>query len=78
MAFQQLYYTSCETGLAGFGGYQFNAVTPGTSPVVMREVEGSSIYEPPRWLMADPLPDEPEVYPTAFSYPGATRPGPSS
>lgn len=68
MAFQQLYYTSCETGLAGFGGYQFNAVTPGTSPAVMREVEGSSIYEPPRWLLADPCPDEPEAYPTAFSY----------
>ncbi len=68
MAFQQLYYTSCETGLAGFGGYQFNAVTPGTSPAVMREVEGRSSYEPPRWLLAEPCPDEPEAYPTAFSY----------
>ena len=27
---------------------QFNAVTPGTSPVVMREVEDRSVYEPPR------------------------------
>ena len=68
MAFQQLYYTSCETGLAGYGGYQFNAVTPGTSPVVMREVEERSVYEPPRWLLADPSPDEPEAYPVVLSY----------
>jgi hypothetical protein len=25
----QFYYTSCETGLAGHHGYQFNAATPG-------------------------------------------------
>ena len=68
MAFQQLYYTSCETGLAGYGGYQFNAVTPGTSPLVMREVEDRSVYEPPRWLIAEPALDEPEVYPVALSY----------
>ena len=68
MAFQQLYYTSCEHGLGGYGGYQFNAVTPGVSPVVMREVEDRTVYEPPRWLLADPCPDEPEAYPVAFSY----------
>lgn len=67
MAFQQLYYTSCEAGLAGYGGYQFNAVTPGTSPLIMREVEDQSVYEPPRWLVADPCLDEPEAYPVAFS-----------
>ena len=68
MAFQQLYYTSCEIGLAGYGGYQFNAVTPGTSPVVMREIEDRSVYEPPRYLVVNPCPDEPEAYPIAFSY----------
>jgi hypothetical protein len=68
VAFQQLYYTSCETGLAGYGGYQFNAVTPGTSPVVMREIEDRSVYEPPRYLVVNPCPDEPEAYPVAFSY----------
>jgi hypothetical protein len=67
MAFQQLYYTSCEHGLGGYGGYQFNAITPGVSPAVLREVEERTIYEPPRWL-ADPGPDEPEAYPVAFSY----------
>jgi len=68
MAFQQLYYTSCETGLAGYGGYQFNAVTRGTSSLVMREVEDRSVYEPPRWLQAEPALDEPEAYPIALSY----------
>lgn len=68
MAFQQLYYTSCRTGLSGYGGYQFNAVTPGVSPVVMREVEERTVYEPPRWLLDDPCPEEPEAYPVAFSH----------
>src|SRR5215469_5170920 len=68
MAFQQLYYTSCETGLAGYGGYQFNAVSPGTSPLVMREIEERTVYEPPRWLLADPCLDEPEAYPVVLSY----------
>jgi len=68
MAFQQLYYTSCARGLGGYGGYQFNAITPGVSPVILREVEERTIYEPPRWLQTDPALDEPEAYPVAFSY----------
>ncbi len=68
MAFQQLYYTSCEHGLSGYGGYQFNAVTPGVSPAVMREVEDRTIYEPPGWLLANPEPGQPEAYPVAFCY----------
>jgi len=68
MAFQQLYYTSSRSGLGGYGGFQFNAVTPGVSPVVMREIEERTVYEPPRWLLADPSPEEPEAYPVAFSY----------
>jgi hypothetical protein len=68
MAFQQLYYTSCEHGLGGYGGYQFNAVTPGTPPVILREVEERTIYEPPRWLLADSGQDDPEAFPVAFSY----------
>ena len=68
MAFQQLYYTSCDNGLGGYGGYQFNAITPGVSAAVMREVEDRTVYEPPSWLLADPCPDEPEAYPIAFSH----------
>ena len=68
MAFQQLYYTSCENGLGGYGGYQFNAITPGVSAAVMREVEDRTVYEPPGWLLTEPRPDEPEAYPIAFSH----------
>ncbi len=65
MAFAQLYYTSCEHGLGGYGGYQFNAVTPGTPPIVLREVEERTVYQPPRWLLTEP---DLEAYPVAFSY----------
>jgi GTPase-associated protein 1 len=68
VAFQQLYYTSCDNGLGGYGGYQFNAITPGVSAAVMREVEDRTVYEPPGWLLSDPCPDEPEAYPIAFSH----------
>jgi hypothetical protein len=68
VAFQQLCYTSCEQGLAGYSGFQFSAVTPGVSPAVMREVEDRTVYEPPGWLLASPRPEEPEAYPVAFSY----------
>jgi hypothetical protein len=67
VAFQQLYYTSCEHGLGGYGGFQFNAVTPGVSPAVLREVEERTVYQPPHWL-ADPDAEGLEAYPTAFSY----------
>lgn len=68
MAFQQLYYTSCEHGLGGYSGYQFSAVTPGVSPAVMREVEDRTVYRPPGWLLASPRPEEPDAYPVAFCY----------
>ena len=48
--FKQLYYTSCEHGLGGYAGYQFNAITPGVSAAVLREVEERTVYQPPRWL----------------------------
>src|SRR5207247_10339603 len=68
VAVQQLYSSSCDNGLGGYGGYQFNAITPGGSAAVMREVEDRTVYEPPSWLQADPCPDEPEAYPIAFSH----------
>lgn|ERR1022692_136003 len=68
MAFQQLYYTSCEHGLRGFSGFQFNAATPGVAPAVMREVESLTSYEPPRSMPGDPSPDQLASYPVAFSY----------
>ena len=67
MPFQQLFYTSCEHGLGGYGGYQFNAITSGVPPDVLREVEERTVYEPPPWL-AGPDRDEPGAYPVAFSH----------
>ena len=68
MAFRQLYYTSCEHGLLGYGGFQFNAATPGVPPPVMREIEDLTTYEPPRWMRADPGPGELDGYPVALSH----------
>jgi hypothetical protein len=65
--FQQLFYTSCERGLGGYDGYQFNAVTPGVPPAVLREVEERTVYEPPPWL-GGPDQNEPGAYPVAFSH----------
>jgi hypothetical protein len=50
MALMQLYYTSCEHGLSGYPGYQFNASTPDVPPETMREVERLTAYEPPAGL----------------------------
>lgn len=68
MAFQQLYYTSCEHGLSGYSGFQFSAVTRGISPAVMREVEDRTVYEPPGWLLTSPHPEQPRAYPVVFCY----------
>ena len=68
MAFRQLYYTSCEHGLLGFGGFQFNAATPGVLPQVMREIEDLTTYEPPRWMRADSGLGELADYPVALSH----------
>ncbi len=52
MALRQLYYTSCERGLSDYAGFQFNAASPGISPVAMREVEQLTVYEAPTGLMS--------------------------
>ena len=49
MAFLQLYYTSCEHGAGGYAGFQFNALSEGTAPRAMREVEQLTVYELPSW-----------------------------
>lgn len=49
MAFQQLYYTSCEHGVGGYAGFQFNALSQGVGARVMREVEQLTVYELPSW-----------------------------
>ncbi|MFE1832678.1 GTPase-associated protein 1-related protein [Streptomyces sviceus] len=51
MGLQQMYYTSCERGLTGYAGYQFNAVSDGVSTETLREVEALVAYEPPQSLI---------------------------
>ncbi|MFE9639905.1 GTPase-associated protein 1-related protein [Nocardiopsis alba] len=64
MSSPQLYYTSCERGLSGCTGYQFNAATPGVDTRVLREVERFTVYEPPRALP----PDEVHRHPINLCY----------
>lgn len=55
--FQQLYYTSCEHGLSGSAGFQFNAVSDGVSAETRHRVEGLAGYEPPRALVESDTPE---------------------
>jgi GTPase-associated protein 1, N-terminal domain type 2/GTPase-associated protein 1, C-terminal domain/GTPase-associated protein 1, middle domain len=68
VAFQQLYYTSCERGLAGVPGYQFNAVSPGVTPEVMREVERITGYEPPPELAYEDAARDAGAYPVSLCF----------
>ncbi|MEV6109594.1 GTPase-associated protein 1-related protein [Streptomyces sp. NPDC051940] len=68
MALQQLYYTSCEQGLSGFSGFQFNAVSPGVSADTMHAVEALSGYEPPRSLLGSDTPEELARCPVKLCY----------
>ncbi|WP_190818069.1 GTPase-associated protein 1-related protein [Saccharopolyspora pogona] len=47
--FQSLYYTDCRPGqgLRGGAGFQFQAVTPGTTDEMMTAVQRSALYEAP-------------------------------
>lgn len=66
MTFQQLHYTSCPDGPAGFSGFQFSAATPDIAQAVLREVEELTVYQPPSWLLASPQLDQPDAYPVMF------------
>ncbi|MFD3521796.1 GTPase-associated protein 1-related protein [Streptomyces sp. NPDC058653] len=54
--FQQLYYTSCDHGLSGSSGFQFNAVSERVSAETRHRVEGLAGYEPPRSLVESDAP----------------------
>ncbi|MGD0244981.1 MAG: GTPase-associated protein 1-related protein [Streptosporangiaceae bacterium] len=70
MAFEQLYYTSCERGVSGYAGFQFNALSPGARAAIMRPVEQLTTYELPSW---DTSPDDAPV--NLCHVPGAARGG---
>ena len=73
MSFQQLYYTNCERGLSNYAGFQFNAVTDGTSGETMRAVESLTGYEPPRSTAYASTPEELERCPVNLCFaPGDT------
>jgi len=66
MGVPQMYYTSCEVGLAGYPGFQFNAATPGVDDGVLRRVERATSYEPPRSLGYQPTADPIDFWRAAF------------
>jgi GTPase-associated protein 1, C-terminal domain/GTPase-associated protein 1, N-terminal domain type 2/GTPase-associated protein 1, middle domain len=72
MGVPQMYYTSCESGLAGYPGFQFNAATPGVPGAVLRRVEQATSYEPPRSLGYEPTAEQLAATPVNLCYlPGA-------
>ncbi|MET9674702.1 GTPase-associated protein 1-related protein [Streptomyces sp. NPDC006482] len=66
--FQQLYYTSCEHGLSGFSGFQFNAVSAGVTAETRQAVEALAGYEPPRSLVESDTPESLERCPVNLCY----------
>ncbi|MEV7869650.1 GTPase-associated protein 1-related protein [Streptomyces sp. NPDC088124] len=66
--FQQLYYTSCEHGLTGFSGFQFNAVSPNVSVETRNAVEALAGYEPPRSMVESETPELLERCPVNLCY----------
>jgi hypothetical protein len=68
MGAPQMYYTSCESGLAGYPGFQFNATTPGVGEDVLRRVEQATSYEPPRSLGYEPTTEQIDGCPVNLCY----------
>jgi hypothetical protein len=68
VSFQQLYYTSCEKGLSRSPGFQFNAVTDGTSAETRRAVEALTSYHPPRSCEQASAPQELECCPVNLCF----------
>ncbi|MET8751790.1 GTPase-associated protein 1-related protein [Streptomyces sp. NPDC004667] len=76
--FQQLYYTSCEHGLSGFSGFQFNAVSAGVTAETRLAVEALAGYEPPRSLVESDTPESLERCPVNLCYRPHDRSGRSA
>lgn len=68
MSFQQVYYTSCETGLRGGKGFQVNAATDSVSPAVLQQVERLGLYVPPVSAPSRPTPEEIEGFPVSLLF----------
>ncbi|REE97199.1 GTPase-associated protein 1-related protein [Thermomonospora umbrina] len=72
--YQQVYYTSCETGLSGYAGFQVNAATSGTPDEDLRRVEGLSAYEPPRSIGLTPTKEQIRDCPVNLCFEPGERP----
>jgi len=68
MSFQQVYYTSCTTGLRGGRGFQVNAATPGLAPATLQQVERLGLYVPPVSAPLRPTPEQIAGFPVALLY----------
>lgn len=64
----QFYYTSCRKGLSGYAGFQTRAESKGLQDDERKELEGKSLYQPPR-----DLPHEPDIDIIAQQFPKAFR-----
>lgn len=68
MTFHSLLYTDCRAGegLRGGAGFQFQAVSPGTSDGIMTAVQRSALYDPPVAWMREKRP--PASYPPSLTH----------
>ncbi|MGH9802249.1 MAG: hypothetical protein ACRD82_17945, partial [Blastocatellia bacterium] len=68
MSFQQSYYTSCEIGLRGGKGFQFNAATTGMDSALLAQIERLGLYLPPVSLPSRPTEEQINDFPIAMLY----------
>jgi hypothetical protein len=68
MSFEQVYYTSCTSGLGGSKGFQINAASPGLDPATLQQVERVGGYVPPLSAPTRPTAEELEAFPIALLY----------
>lgn len=68
MSFQQVYYTSCTSGLGGGKGFQINAATPSISAAVLQQVERLGGYVPPLSAPKRPSPEELDRFPLSLLF----------
>ncbi|NDD29864.1 MAG: hypothetical protein EB084_16535 [Proteobacteria bacterium] len=67
-AFQQVYYTSCESGTRGGKGFQIQAHSENMSAPLLRSVEQLASYSAPRSSPTRPSPEEIERFPVSLTY----------
>jgi len=68
MVIEQAYYTSCETGLRGSKGFQFNAVSSGLDQATLAYLERYGGYAPPLSCPTRPTVEELADFPRTLTY----------